>query len=257
MGPSCSSLSLARSAWANRYAISCARHAGWVPSSECACTTSSGTRSSYVLLPSTLWPTASSLCFASTAGPPSLSQPLAIDASAIHRAYSKAPPAPEYVTTFGVRSILARTSADWIEFRVAGVARSRVFLSSLSFPSALLAISEPTRQMAAEPRLNDIQEQLVALFELVYDHPERREPYPKPTFYEGNRIKAVKNDWMKSFCCLNLVASHKFVGSVWQCLKQRLDSLKTALNDGRALRFDVLVLGIASHGVPALSWRPS
>lgn len=187
---------------------------------------------------------------------PCLSQPLAIDVAAISRAIRSkfaGSSCSGVRHAFGVRSILARTSADRIKVRVAGVARSRVFLSSLSFPSALLAISEPTRQMAAEPRLNDIQEQLVALFELVWDQPEHKEPYPKPTLTEGNRIKAVEQDWFKSICCLNLVASHKFVGSVWQCLKQRLDSLKTALNDGRALRFDVLVLGIASHGVPALS----
>lgn len=100
--------------------------------------------------------------------------------------------------------------------------------------------------MAAEHSVNDIQEQLQALFKLVDDQPEHRDPYPKPTVTEGNKILALKKDWLKSICCLNLVATHKFVDRVWQSLQQRLDTLKTALNDGRALRFDVLVLGIAS-----------
>lgn len=107
--------------------------------------------------------------------------------------------------------------------------------------------------MAAEPCLNDIQEQLEALFELVCGQPEHKEPYPKPTVIEGNQIKAVKREWFKSICCLNPIETHRFLNPVWQGLKQRLEALKTAIDAGQALRFDILVLGIASQGIPVLS----
>lgn len=148
-----------------------------------------------------------------------------------------------------VSAALARASADLDKVsRRQYIQRRRrppapVCLPTLSLPPALSA----TGRMATEHSVNDIQEQLEALFKLVDDQPGHKDPYPKPTVTEGSKILAVKKDWLKSICCLNLIMTHKFVDRVWQSLQQRLDTLKTALNDGRALRFDVMVLGIASH----------
>lgn len=111
--------------------------------------------------------------------------------------------------------------------------------------------------MAAEARINDIQDQLEALFELVCDQPEHKAPYPKPTLIEGNQIKAVKREWLKSICCLNLIKAHELLKPVWQSLEERLEALRAAIDEWRALRFDVLMLGIASHGIPALQSGPS
>lgn len=177
--------------------------------------------------------------------PPSLQSAPRCDDSAIHRLIR---------TLFVVRGnwplrCPRRSHAPprtCIKFRAAAAtetSQAPVRLPTLSLPPALSA----TRRMAAEHSVNDIQEQLQALFKLVDDQPEYRDPYPKPTVTEGNKILAVKKDWLKSICCLNLIMTHKFVDRVWQSLQQRHDTLKTALNDGRALRFDVMVLGIASH----------
>lgn len=64
-----------------------------------------------------------------------LSQPVAIDSSAIDRSGDRSS-CSGATRPFGVRGILARTSADWIEFRVA-VAETLpvpVCLPTLSLP---------------------------------------------------------------------------------------------------------------------------
>lgn len=94
-----------------------------------------------------------------------------------------------------------------------------------------------------------IQNQIDVLIALVKNDPEP--PGPPRTAPEERQTDAVVDEWSTSIRCLNLVAAHRYLESVEQCLKTRIDLLKTAVDNKRALRFDVMVLGIAScHNRP-------
>ena len=102
--------------------------------------------------------------------------------------------------------------------------------------------------MAAQPSLSQVQAQFDALVELVNHQAESLQNL-EPTREEQSQIKAVIEAWSKTICCLNRSAARVHSGRVLQFLQQRINILRTALADKRALRFDVLVLDIASCSV--------